>query len=243
WDLRSGYENTSEVIAQRASKTFSNPNSPYFIRDAKIFTMSPPVVQGLGATDGFTFQLQADAGTTREKLAQVKDKVLEQAEQNEKISSIRSDDSEDTPQLKIAYDMEKAFSLGLSIKDIDSTLSAAWGGIYVNDFIDRSRVKRVYIQGEAPYRSKPEDLYTWKVKNSNGTMTSFREFATTSWEYGPTQLTRYNGFASYELEGSAALGVSSGVAMDEMDKIADSQASGTMHAWSGASYQERLSSG
>ncbi|WP_323597631.1 efflux RND transporter permease subunit [Aliarcobacter butzleri] len=243
WDLRSGYENTSEVIGQRASKTFSNPNSPYFIRDAKIFTMSPPVVQGLGATDGFTFQLQADAGTAREKLAQVKDKILEEASKSEKISSIRSDDSEDTPQLKIVYDMEKAFSLGLSIKDIDSTLSAAWGGIYVNDFIDRSRVKRVYIQGEAPYRSKPEDLYTWKVKNSNGTMTSFREFATTSWEYGPTQLTRYNGFASYELEGSAALGVSSGVAMDEMDKIADSQASGTMHAWSGASYQERLSSG
>lgn len=126
---------------------------------------------------------------------------------------------------------------------IDDTLSAAWAGIYVNDFIDRSRVKRVYIQGDAPYRSKPEDLYTWKVRNSNGTMTSFSEFATIKWEYGPEELSRYNGFASYEIQGSAAAGVSSGVAMDEMDAIADKHALGTMHTWSGLSYQERESTG
>ena len=243
WDLRPDISSRSDIIGQRAAQTFADPASPYFIRDAKVISMNPPVIQGLGSTDGFEFQLQADAITSRTTLAEVKDKILLEAGQNNKINSIRSDGTDNTPQLKIEYDTAKALALGLSMSNIDYTLSAAWGGIYVNDFIDRSRVKRVYIQGDAPFRSKPEDLYTWKVRNSNGTMTSFSEFATTRWDYGPEELTRYNGFASFQIQGSAANGTSSGVAMDEMDKLADKLSNGTMHSWSGLSYQERLSSG
>ena len=243
WDLRPNLSSRSDIIGQRAAQTFADPKSPYFIRDAKVIAMNPPVVQGLGSTDGFEFQLQADAITSRTTLAEVKEKVLLEAGQNSKINSIRADGSDDTPQLKIEYDTAKALSLGLSMNNIDYTLSAAWAGIYVNDFIDRSRVKRVYIQGDAPFRSKPEDLYTWKVRNANGTMTSFSEFATTKWEYGPEELSRYNGFASYQIQGSANNGISSGTAMDEMDKIADKLSNGTMHSWSGLSYQERLSTG
>jgi len=243
WDLRKGEENRSEVIGQRAMKTFSNPKSPYFIRDARVISMNPPVVQGLGSTDGFEFQLQADAMTSRTALNEIKEKILEDASKNEKISSVRADGTNSTPQLKIDYDIQKALTLGLSLSNIDDTLSAAWGGVYVNDFIDRSRVKRVYIQGDAPFRSKPEDLYAWNVRNSNGDMVSFEEFSNIKWDFGPEELTRYNGFASYQIQGSAALGVSSGVAMDEMDKIANNYSSGTMHEWSGVSYQERLSTG
>lgn len=243
WDLRPNTNNRSDNIGQRAAKTFADHKSPYFIRDARVISMNPPVVQGLGQTDGFEFQLQADAITSRTALAEVKEKIILEARQNSKINSIRADGTDDTPQLKIEYDTAKALALGLSMNNIDDTLSAAWAGVYVNDFIDRSRVKRVYIQGDAPYRSKPEDLYTWKVRNASGTMTSFEEFATTKWEYGPEELTRYNGFASYEIQGSAAPGISSGVAMDEMDAIADKHALGTMHTWSGLSYQERLSTG
>ena len=243
WDLRPDISSRSDIIGQRAAQTFADPTSPYFIRDAKVISMNPPVIQGLGSTDGFEFQLQADALTSRTTLAEVKDKILLEAGQNNKINSIRSDGTDNTPQLKIEYDTAKALALGLSMNNIDYTLSAAWGGIYVNDFIDRSRVKRVYIQGDAPFRSKPEDLYTWRVRNSNGTMTSFSEFATTRWDYGPEELTRYNGFASFQIQGSAANGTSSGVAMDEMDKLADKLSNGTMHSWSGLSYQERLSSG
>lgn len=243
WDLRPDISSRSDMIGQRAAKIFADPSSPYFIRDARVISMNPPIIQGLGSTDGFEFQLQADALTSRTTLAEVKDKILLEAGQNNKINSIRSDGTDNTPQLKIEYDTAKALALGLSMSNIDYTLSAAWGGIYVNDFIDRSRVKRVYIQGDAPFRSKPEDLYIWKVRNSNGTMTSFSEFATTKWDYGQEELTRYNGFASYQIQGSAANGTSSGVAMDEMDKLADKLSNGTMHSWSGLSYQERLSSG
>lgn len=243
WDLRKGEQNRSDVIGQRAMKVFANPKSPYFIRDARVISMNPPVVQGLGSTDGFEFQLQADAITSRTTLNEIKEKILEDASKNEKISSVRADGTNSTPQLKIDYDVQKALSLGLSMSNIDDTLSAAWGGVYVNDFIDRSRVKRVYIQGDAPFRSKPEDLYSWKVRNSSGDMVSFQEFSNIKWDFGPEELTRYNGFASYQIQGAAALGVSSGVAMDEMEKVANNYSSGTMHEWSGVSYQERLSTG
>jgi multidrug efflux pump len=205
--------------------------------------MNPPVVQGLGSTDGFEFQLQADAGTSRTILNEIKEKILEDASRNEKINSVRADGTNSTSQLKVEYDIKKALSLGLYMGNIDDTLSAALGGVYVNDFIDRSRVKRVYIQGDAPFRSKPEDLYSWKVRNTYGDMVSFSEFSNIKWDFGPEELTRYNGFASYQIQGSAALGTSSGVVMGEMDKIANNYSSGAMHEWSGVSYQERLSTG
>ncbi|RBQ30439.1 hydrophobe/amphiphile efflux-1 family RND transporter [Arcobacter sp. FW59] len=242
WSQRAGKENHVDAISKRAREAFNNPESPYFIRDARVITINPSVIQGLGSSDGFEFQLQANTNITREELSQVKEAIIEEAKTNPLVSSVRADGTDDSPQLKIYYDTQKALSLGLNLRDIDNTLSAAWGGIYVNDYIDRTRVKRVYIQGDAPYRSAPEDLYKWKVRNSFGTMTPFSEFSRFAWEYGPEELTRFNGFMSYMIEGNAATKISSGVAMDEMDKIANNNANGTMHTYSGVSYEERMAS-
>lgn len=242
WDERKDENSHIDMISQRANQAFINSSSPYFIRDARVFTMNPSVIQGLGSSDGFELQLLASSNISRDELAIVKDNIIKDAQQNPLIKSVRSDGTDRSTQLKISYDINKALSLGINLKDIDSTLSAAWGGIYVNDYIDRTRIKRVYIQGDASFRSVPEDLYKWKVRNSLGTMTPFSEFANFSWDYGTEEYTRFNGFVSYEIQGSAALKVSSGDAMKEMDKIVSSNANQTMHTYSGASYQERLAS-
>lgn len=242
WDERNSKELHVDSISKRAMMAFNNPNSKYFIRDARVFAINPSVIQGLGSSDGFEFQLLASSNISREELRDVKDAILQEARTNSNINSVRADGTEESPQLKISYDVQKALSLGLNLRDIDTTLSAAWGGIYVNDYIDRNRIKRVYIQGDAPFRSAPEDLYKWKVRNSAGTMTPFSEFSKFSWEYGPEELTRFNGFISYEIQGSAATGISSGVAMSEMEKIANKNANGTMYAYSGSSYQEKIAS-
>jgi multidrug efflux pump len=243
WDDRPGTYNRADVIVERAMKTFADPTSPYFVRDARVIVMNPPPIQGLGQTDGFEMQVQADASTSRADLMRVRDKIVEVAARDDKISSIRVENAEENPQLRVIYDEEKAFALGLSLSDIDKTLSSAWSGVYINDFIDRARVKRVYMQGDMEFRSKPDDLYKWTVRNSAGKMTPFSAFATTKWEYGADSLTRYNGLASYELQGSAAFGVSSGQAMDEMDRIALENSEGTVHSWSGLSFQERIAGG
>lgn len=243
WDERESDYNRADIIAERATKILGDNNSKYFIRDARIYSMNPPVIQGLGQTDGFELQIQADASTSREQLQTVLNNILDEARANDKINSVRADSAEDTPQLRITYDEEAAFAHGITMSSVDRTLSAAWAGIYVNDFIDRSRVKRVYIQGDAQFRSQPDDLYLWTVRNSNGDMVSFSDFATHNISFGPETLSRYNGFASYEIQGSAAAGISSGEAMNEMDNISDTLASGTFHSWSGLSYQERLASG
>ncbi|AZL54807.1 efflux RND transporter permease subunit [Aliarcobacter skirrowii] len=242
WDERNSKELHVDSISKRAMMAFNNPNSKYFIRDARVFAINPSVIQGLGSSDGFEFQLLASSNISREELRDVKDAILQEAKTNSNINSVRADGTEESPQLKISYDVQKALSLGLNLRDIDTTLSAAWGGIYVNDYIDRNRIKRVYIQGDAPFRSAPEDLYKWKVRNSAGTMTPFSEFSKFSWEYGPEELTRFNGFMSYEIQGSAAAGISSGIAMSEMEKIANKNANGTMYAYSGSSYQEKIAS-
>ncbi|MDR1461378.1 MAG: efflux RND transporter permease subunit [Campylobacteraceae bacterium] len=243
WDERKGDFNKAEVIVERASKTFADSSSKYFIRDAKVIAMNPPVIQGLGQTDGFEMQIQADASVSRDELRVVRDAIIQEAETNNKISSIRAENAEENPQLRILYDEEKAFASGLTLSDIDKTLNAAWSGVYINDFIDRARVKRVYMQGDMQFRSKPEDLFLWSVRNKDGKMTPFSVFADTKWEFGSDSLTRYNGLASYELQGAAAFGVSSGAAMDEMDKIALENSKGTVHSWSGLSFQERLAGG
>ena len=169
WDLRDKSNHVDE-ISKRATKAFNDPNSKYFIRDARVFAINPSVIQGLGSSDGFEFQLLGSSNLSREGLREVKDKIIEEANKNPNINSIRADGTEESPQLKISYDTNKALSLGLDLKNIDSTLSAAWGGTYVNDYIDKTRIKRVYIQADAPFRSSPEDLYKWKVRNSSGLM-------------------------------------------------------------------------
>ncbi|MFB1032439.1 MAG: efflux RND transporter permease subunit, partial [Aliarcobacter cryaerophilus] len=176
WDLRDKSNHVDE-ISKRATKAFNDPNSKYFIRDARVFAINPSVIQGLGSSDGFEFQLLGSSNLSREGLREVKDKIIEEANKNPNINSIRADGTEESPQLKISYDTNKALSLGLDLKNIDNTLSAAWGGTYVNDYIDKTRIKRVYIQADAPFRSSPEDLYKWKVRNSSGLMVPFSEFS------------------------------------------------------------------
>ncbi|MDP9900891.1 efflux RND transporter permease subunit [Variovorax ginsengisoli] len=237
WSERKGVANRADTITGRATGALSR------VRDAQIFALSPPAIQGLGQSNGFEFQLQASAGTDRATLKTMRDSLMAEATQDRQLSAVRNGGLDDTPQLRVDVDQAKAFSLGLSMSDVNDTLSSAWAGTYVNDFIDRARVKKVYIQADAPFRSRPEDLNDWRVRGSSGSMTPFSSFATTRWIYGPESLTRYNGLAAYTIQGAAASGVSSGKAMDEMEALAGKLPQGSAFAWSGLSYQERLSSG
>ncbi len=158
------------------------------------------------------------------------------------LTSVRSNTLEDTPTLSVDIDQEKVGALGLSQSDVDSTLSAAWGGNYVNDFIDRGRVKRVYVQGDAPFRSRPEDLGDWYVRTATGAMAPFSSFATTSWGRSPALVSRFNGWSAYEIEGAATAGRSTGDAMARIEALA-AEIPGTSVDWAGLSYQERKSSG
>lgn len=237
WRQRQGEENRADTIAKRAMVAFSS------LRDAQVFTLTPPAVDGLGQTSGFTFELQASGTTDRTQLLALRDTLLSNARQSPLLSAVRPNELAQMPQLQIDIDNAKANALGLSLSDVTSTLSSAWGGTYINDFLDRGRVKKVYMQGDADTRSKPEDLEQWQVRGSNNTMTPFSAFATTHWTYGPESLSRYNGLASYEIQGSGASGVSSGEAMDEMQRLAYSLPQGSTYAWSGLSYQERLAGG
>ncbi|HDL6610217.1 TPA: efflux RND transporter permease subunit [Yersinia enterocolitica] len=236
WSERPGSENTATAIADRAMKALS------VIRDAQIFSMTPPAVDGLGQSNGFTFELQAAGDTSREQLLTLRDQLIGNASKDPILTSVRANTLQQMPQLQVDIDNDKAAALGLSISDVNATLSAAWGGTYINDFIDRGRVKKVYMQGDVDSRSKPEDINQWFVRGSSDAMTSFSAFATTRWIYGPETLSRYNGQASYEIQGQAVSGSSSGTAMDRMEKLA-AELPGTSYSWSGLSYQERLASG
>ena len=243
WSQRSGKENKADEIAQRAMIAFSENDSKYFIRDAEVYVMNPSSIPGLGNSDGFEFRLQAGAKMSREELLEAKNSLLETVKSSGLIVGARVEGTEETPQLKLNYDKKKIYSLGLSYEDIDNTLSSAWAGNYVNDFIDRSRVKRVYTQADAQYRAKPEDLYLWNVRNKENKMVSFEEFTKISWEPAEKSLTIYNGLASYLFQGQANYGVCSGVATDEMERLAKANNPDTNYSWSGLSYQEKLSGG
>ncbi|MEL2241182.1 efflux RND transporter permease subunit [Leclercia adecarboxylata] len=237
WSERQGDENTAQAIALRATRELST------IRDASIFAMTPPAVDGLGQSNGFTFELMATGNTDRDTLLKMRNQLIGQANQQSTLQAVRANDLPQMPQLQVDIDNNKAVSLGLSLSDVSSTLSSAWGGTYVNDFIDRGRVKKVYIQGDSDARAVPTDLNKWYVRGSDSTMTPFSAFATTRWEYGPESLVRYNGSAAYEIQGENASGASSGTAMSQMEQLANSLPSGTTWAWSGLSLQEKLASG
>ncbi|MEO3991367.1 efflux RND transporter permease subunit [Pseudocitrobacter cyperus] len=237
WSERKGAENTAQAIALRAIKELGA------IRDATLFAMTPPSVDGLGQSNGFTFELMASGGTDRAELLKMRDELIGKANQDATLHAVRANDMPQTPQLQVDIDNNKAVSLGLSLSDVTSTLSSAWGGTYVNDFIDRGRVKKVYIQGDSNSRSAPSDLSKWFVRGSDDSMTPFSAFATTRWEYGPESLVRYNGSAAYEIQGENATGSSSGTAMTTMETLANNLPAGSTWAWSGLSLQEKLASG
>jgi len=238
WRDREGAENSADAIAGRAMAALSH------VRDAQIFVLSPPAVSGLGQSNGFTFELQGKGATTRDELLKMRDTLIAKANHDPAMSAVRANTLPDLPQLQVTIDDAKAQSLGLTLSDINTTLSAALGGSYVNDFTDRGRVKKVYIQGDEAFRSKPEDIDQWYVRgsdsSSNTTMVPFSSFAASNWMYGPDVLSRYNGLAAYEIQGSAAAGKSSGDAMAAMERLAADLPAGSTFAWSGLSYQEKL---
>ena len=233
WDIR---KDDAQTIANRAMGRLSS------IRDAQIFVMVPPAIIGLGSTDGFEMYLTASANTSRERLGEQRQQFLAKANESQVVSMVRSDTSKSASQLHIDFDTQKALFYGLNLSDIYSTLNSAWAGSYVNDFIDRSQIKKVYVQGKADARSTPQDLYKWTVRNNKGDMVSFSEFATTKWTYNAETLERFNGVNAYNVQGSAASGYSSGQAISEAEDIVNGL-SGVSYAWSGVSYQEKISSG
>ncbi|THG76973.1 efflux RND transporter permease subunit [Pseudomonas sp. A-1] len=221
-------------LAQRAQQRF------FGFRDAMVFAFAPPAVMELGNATGFNVFLQDRAGVGHQVLSQARDQFLQLAGQNPKLAGVRPNGLRDEPQYQLLIDDEKARAQGVSLAEIDQTLSIAWGGSYVNDFIDRGRVKKVYLQGEASARMNPEDLDKWFVRNAEGQMVPFSAFASGQWIYGPPKLSRYNGVSAMEILGAAAPGYSSGEAMAEVEKIAAQLPPGVGLAWTGLSYEERL---
>jgi multidrug efflux pump len=236
WSERKGNENTAEAITSRATKALSG------LRDVEFYALQPAAVRGLGQSNGFTLELQNTGSLPRADFLAARDKLVALARKDTSLAAVRVSDLPDQPTLRVDVDPQKLSVLGLTQTDVNATLSTAWGGRYVNDFNDRGRVKRVFVQGDAPYRSKPEDLSQWQVRAANGQMVPFSSFAKITWSTAPTSLSRFSGISSYEIQGQAAPGESSGSAMNEMEKLA-AQIPGTAVAWSGLSYQERLSSG
>jgi len=187
-------------------------------------------------------ELLNTGGMSQDEFEAARDQLLAQATASPKLTSVRLSELPDVASLKVNIDQQRVAALGLNASDVNSTLSTAWGGRYVNDFIDRGRVKRVYVQGDAPFRAKPNDIDQWFVRNNQGGMVPFSSFAQTTWQTTPTSSSRFLGYPSFELSGQGAPGVSSGDAMNIIESLA-SQFPGIGVAWSGQSYQERLSSG
>ncbi len=233
---RKGSKNSAGAIVQRASGAFRG------IRDAQVFALIPGAIRGLGQSSGFTMQLQNTSGMSREQFAAARDRLLAAAAFDRLLDQVRLAELPDISSLKVNVDQQRLAALGLNSADVNSTLSTAWGGRYVNDFIDRGRVKRVYVQGEADYRSEPSDIGNWFVRNNQSQMVPFSSFSNNSWTVAPVSVDRFEGYSSYELDGQPAPGKSSGQAMAEIERLAN-QIPGVSVAWSGASYQERLATG
>ncbi|MER8410462.1 efflux RND transporter permease subunit [Mesorhizobium sp. M1342] len=235
FDLRKSPASAAQTIAGRAMGAFSK------IRDAQVFALAPPAIQGFGNTNGFDFYLQDVNGAGHDALIQTRNQLLALAGQSKLLANTRPNGQEDQPQFSVDIDQEKASALGVSLADINNTLSTAWGSDYVNDFIDRGRVKPVYLQSDPNFRMQPEDLDKWQVRNASGAMVPFSAFASSHWTFGSPRLERYNGSAAVEIQGAAATGISSGAAMDEIDKLVAQLPAGYSHEWTGLSHQEKLS--
>ncbi|HEY5046663.1 MAG TPA: efflux RND transporter permease subunit [Rhizomicrobium sp.] len=233
WNERTGADNHAPAIVQRAMKEFSG------IRDAQVFALVPPPVRELGQSSGFDVEMEDRGNLGHVGLMKARNQFLALAAKDPVLSSVRPNGLDDTAQLHIDIDQEKATALGVSLADINSTLSAAWGGLFINDFVDRGRVKQVYLQADAPYRMVPDDLYRWYVRSTSGEMAPFSSFASYRWMLGPADLERYNGVGALELQGTPAPGQSTGTAMDEVTKLFAQLPKGVGLEWTGLSYQER----
>ncbi|MBV8049391.1 MAG: efflux RND transporter permease subunit [Paludibacterium sp.] len=234
WDQRKAASQKVDAIAGRAMGAFSQ------IREAMVFAFAPPAVMDLGNATGFDFQLQDQGGLGHQKLMAARNQLLMMAAKEPGLMAVRPNGMDDTPQYKLDVDKERAGAQGLSMDSVNSVLATAWGSSYVNDFLDKGRTKKVYVQADAPFRMQPDDLKRWYVKNSNGDMVPFSAFSRAYWTYASPRLERYNGVPSVEIMGQPAPGLSSGVAMQTMEKLAAQLPTGIGYSWTGLSYQERL---
>lgn len=235
WSLRKDVAQKAPAVAGRAMGKLLQ------IKDAMVFTFAPPAVLELGNATGFDMQLQDIGGVGHDALMAARNQLLGMASQNPAMVGVRPNGQEDTPQYKIDIDQQKATALGLQISEINRVLSVGWGSSYVNDFLDRGRVKKVFIQGDASSRMLPEDLNKWFVRNTAGQMVPFSAFATGKWIYASPRLERYNGLPSVEILGTPAPGQSTGAAMNAMEEMVAKLPPGIGFSWTGVSLEERES--
>ncbi len=235
WDERPHPEQRAQAIVARAMKSFSK------IRDAMVFAFAPPAALELGNANGFDLELEDRAGLGHDTLMAARNQLLGLAAKDPLLFAVRANGQDDTPEYRLDIDQQKASSLGLSLGDINTALSAAWGSAYVNDFIDNGRIKKVYLQGDAPSRMLPQDIDKWYARNANGSMVPFSAFITGHWAYASPRLERYNGLPSIEIQGQAAPGKSSGEALAEMENLVRQLPPGIGFEWTGISDQEHSS--
>ncbi len=238
WSERTTEESGAAAIAKRAMAL--NVMIP---EASLVFPIVPPAIQGFGTSGGFDLQLQDTGGVGHEALLEARNMLLGMSAKNTDVAGVRPNGQEDAPKLKIDINQEQAAAYGLSMSSINSTIATAWGGSYINDFIDRGRIKKVYMQGNADSRIVPEDINKWYVRNTNGDMISFGAFANSQWQYGSPNLTRYNGLSSMNIQGSAAPGKSTGDAMNAMEQMMAQLPEGIGFEWTGLSLEEKKSGG
>ncbi|MEX0731621.1 MAG: efflux RND transporter permease subunit [Aquisalimonadaceae bacterium] len=233
WDERGSADLHADAVAGRGMGALSQ------IKDAIAYAFSPPALPELGTSAGFVFYLKDNAGLGHNALTAARDQFLGAATESPLLTNVRPNGLEDAPQFRLEVDTARASALGLSIAEINATLGTAWGGRYIDDFIDRGRIKRVYMQADAPFRMVPEDFNHWSVRNNQGEMVPFSAFAGSSWDYGSPRLERYNGVPAMQINGEGTPGVSSGDAMTEVERLVADLPDGIGIEWTGVSYQER----
>ena len=233
WDERPGKRNRVQQIVARFNQHFAGT------QEAMVFGFQPPAALELGNATGFDFELIDSGGLGHQALMQARAQLLGLASKDPLLARVHPNGLDDEPQYRISIDSEKASALGLTLSAINDTIQSAWGSSYVNDFIDRGRLKRVYVQGDAPTRMLPQDLGSWYVRNGNGQMVPFSAFANGVWAYGSPKLERFNGLSSVEIMGAPAPGRSTGEAMTEMERLAAKLPRGIGYAWTGLSYEEK----
>jgi len=237
WDEREGFENSAQALVAKATRTLMG------IKEAMVFVLNPPAIQGLGVASGFTFKLQDRAGLGNEALLAARDQLIGLANESPLLTAVRAESQADAPQLRVEIDRVTARALGLTIRDINSTLAIAFGSAYANDFSYQGRILRVLISADAPFRMTPQDVLDLKVRNNRGEMVPFGSFTTVSWTAGPPQLDRYNAYPATTISGMAAQGRSTGDAMEEMERLATQLPEGFGYEWTGISYEERQAGG
>ena len=237
WSERKGSDNSVMAVAQRANMAFSK------ISSGMVIAFVPPAVQELGNASGFDLQLLDNANVGHEKLLEARNQLLGMAMADKRLAQVRPNGLEDTPQLKLNVDQAAAGALGIAQADVNDTISTNMGSSYVNDFIDRDRVKRVFVQADAPFRTSPDAIGALHVRGSSGVMAPLSSFVTTEWTQGPARLERFNGVPSMNIMGAPAPGVASGTAMQAMEEHIAKLPPGIGYSWNGISYEERTSGG